>query len=335
MSLYSKFRNLLSEKNKGRLTRLIYNLKIKPTVNKKGKSFNKGVVVFSADFEMAWAFRFSKKNRKKAVELGLKEREQVPLLVDLFDQYDIPVTWATVGHLFLESCERDPDNYPHPDMIRPNFFENKNWIFNEGDWYQHDPCTSVENDPAWYAPDLIEKIIHSSAKHEIACHTFSHCDFSYANCTKQHAANEIRKCMDLAGKYNVELKSIVFPGGTAGNFEVLKQNGFIAYRKPMKYNIDMPKIDKSGLVAIPSSHILEKDVFGWRAEFHHKILKSFLQKTVKSKKVCHFWFHPSLSRWYLDNVLPDFLKMVHDMQKRGEIDVLTMRELSKRILKHD
>jgi hypothetical protein len=63
-----------------------------------------GLVVFSADFEMAWAFRYSKTLASKAVEIGLKERENVPTLLDLFDKYQIPATWATVGHLFLNEC---------------------------------------------------------------------------------------------------------------------------------------------------------------------------------------------------------------------------------------
>ena len=40
-----------------------------------------------------------------------------------------------------------------------------------------DPCTNVINDPAWYASDLVDKIIKADVNHEIACHTFSHLDF--------------------------------------------------------------------------------------------------------------------------------------------------------------
>ena len=335
MSLYSKLRNKLSDKNRGRLTQLIYKLGLKPTVNKKTNSFDKGVIVFSADFEMAWAFRFSKRRKDKAVELGLREREQVLKLVDIFDHYNIPVTWATVGHLFLSFCEKKENNLPHPDMIRPKPFENKNWYFNSGDWYQHDPCTDYQKDPAWYAPDLIQKIINAKAKHEIGCHTFSHCDFSDSNCSKEMAESELNKCVELANKTGVKLKSMVFPGGTAGNYTVLKEKGIISYRKPMKYHIDMPILDQHGLVSIPSSHTLEQDPYGWSEKFHIEILKSFVKKTVKSKKVCHFWFHPSLSPWYLENVIPKLLHMIDNLRSQGKIEVLTMSQLAEKVINND
>ena len=81
MNIYSTLRSYLSDKNKGVLTRILIESGLKPKVNRKVDSlYKKGVVVFSADFEMAWAFRFSKKLSNKAVEKGLRERENIPLL---------------------------------------------------------------------------------------------------------------------------------------------------------------------------------------------------------------------------------------------------------------
>ena len=105
MSIYASIRNNLSKRNQSRLSKYIIQLGFKPSCNKLVKSpFKKGIIVFSADFEMAWAFRYSKKESAKAMETGMKERENFPILLDLFNKYDIPVTWATVGHLFLDSC---------------------------------------------------------------------------------------------------------------------------------------------------------------------------------------------------------------------------------------
>ena len=44
----------------------------------------------------------------------------------------------------------------------------------EGDWFKADPCTNLQTDPNWYAPDLIKLIRDSKVKHEIGSHTFSH-----------------------------------------------------------------------------------------------------------------------------------------------------------------
>src|SRR5262245_33022997 len=68
-------------------------------------------VCISTDFEMSWAWRGS--GQKTAELRGKTERRNVPLLLGLLDKYSIPITWATVGHLFLESCTRSRDGLAH------------------------------------------------------------------------------------------------------------------------------------------------------------------------------------------------------------------------------
>jgi peptidoglycan/xylan/chitin deacetylase (PgdA/CDA1 family) len=333
MSLYSKIRERLSKSNKGRLSKFLILSGLKPKVNRKADShFEKGIVVFSADFEMAWAFRFSKTKQKEAVEKGLAERNNMPILLDLFDKYKIPVTWATVGHLFLEKCYRTGTGLPHPEMPRPPFFENRNWSFKSGDWYSNDPCTDTLSDPAWYASDLIDQILGSKADHEIGCHTFSHIDFTYRNCPKLLADAELDACIKLAVDKSIRLKSIVFPGGTFGNFESLKERGIICYRKPMKHHIEIPYIDSHGLVVIPSSLGLDKDPYGWSKVFHLMMICNYLEKAAKHRLVCHFWFHPSMDKWYLENVMPEVLRMVADYRNSNKIQIKTMGKLAEEVI---
>jgi peptidoglycan/xylan/chitin deacetylase (PgdA/CDA1 family) len=330
MSLYLKIRGRLSNDNKGRLSKFLVLSGLKPKVNTKAISpFEHGIVVFSADFEMAWAFRYSKTLGSRAGEVGLKERENVPTLLNLFDKYQIPVTWATVGHLFLNECGRNVQGIAHPEMPRPAYFENCNWLYNSGDWYDHDPGTNAITAPSWYAQDLIEQIISAKASHEIGCHTFSHLDFTHKNCPKELADAELDACIKLACEKEIKLKSMVFPGGTSGNYESLKGKEFLCYRKPMKYHIDLPYIDSYGLVAIPSSLGLDKNPYGWSKEFHLKMIRKFLEKTIKHKLVCHFWFHPSMDTWYLDNVMPEVVSMVEKFRDEGMLRVLTMGALAE------
>jgi peptidoglycan/xylan/chitin deacetylase (PgdA/CDA1 family) len=330
VTVYSKLRSCLSNKNKGRLTRLLILTGLKPKANRKAVSpFKKGIVVFSADFEMAWAYRYSKTLSEKAVEWGLKERKNVPVILNLFDHYNIPVTWATVGHLFLNECKKNDQGIAHPLMPKPAYFENRNWVFNKGDWYDQDPGTNVLSDPAWYAPDLIKQILLSGTGHEIGCHTFSHLDFTYINCPKELADSELDACVRLAELSGVRLISMVFPGGTFGNFESLKERGLLCYRKPMKYHIDLPFIDDHGLVVIPSSLGLDKDPYGWSKEFHLRMIRDFLEKAAKHKLVCHFWFHPSMDSWYLKNVMPEIVMLVGKFRDAGMLRILTMGALAE------
>lgn len=334
MGIYKSIKAQLSVKNQGRLIRLLYYSGLKPRINTGAISpFKKGIVVFSADFEMAWAFRYSKKRGHMAVEMGLRERNNFSTILGSFDKYNIPVTWATVGHLFLEHCHKDEKGVAHPDMPRPVHFENRNWLFDKGDWYQHDPCTDKKNAQAWYAPDLIEQILKSKTKHEIGSHTFSHIDCTYKNCSKELMDAELKKCVELGKAKGITMKSHVFPGGTFGNYESLKENGFTNYRKPFPNEIDLPIIDEHGLVRMPSSLGMDKDPYEWSASFHLGQFKKFLKRTVSSKQVCHFWFHPSMDPWYMEEVLPKLLKMVADERDKGTIEILTMGELAERVLK--
>ena len=125
------------------------------------------------------------------------------------------------------------------------------------------------------------------------------------------------------------MKSFVFPGGTFGNYESLKGKGFSCYRKPMKYHIDLPYIDSYGLIAIPSSLGLDKDPYGWSKEFHLKMIRKFLEKASKYKLICHFWFHPSMDKWYLDNVMPEVARMAAEYRDAGRLRVLTMGALAE------
>lgn len=329
MNIYTTLRSFLSQNSKGGLTKFLITSGLKPKVNRRVKSpLSKGTVVFSADFEMAWAFRFSKTKQKEAVERGLSERKNVPTLIDHFNKYEIPVTWATVGHLFLKECNQGPGGLPHPEMPRPGYFENRNWSFQSGDWYQHDPCSDYISDPAWYASDLISLITDSDVKHEIGCHSFSHIDFTYMNCPSELAEAELDACIRATAARNIKLRSMVFPGGTFGNFESLKKKGLICYRKPMRYHLDLPYIDEFGLIAVPSSLGLDKDPYGWPKEFHLEMIRKYIEKASMYRLVCHFWFHPSMEKWYLENVMPDVLEIVAGYRDAGLINVETMADLA-------
>ncbi|NOU18357.1 MAG: polysaccharide deacetylase family protein [Bacteroidales bacterium] len=334
--LYTFIRKIFPTQWHGILTVLLYYLKIKPTVNRRVKSpFSKGIIVISADFEMAWAFRYSKTKGSIAEQLGLRERENVPKLLTLFEKYQIPITWATVGHLFLDSCSKEQGSNAHPMMPRHSFFENSNWSFCCGDWYEHDPCTNYIESPAWYAPDLIDQIMQSSVGHEIGCHTFSHIDCTDKNCPPDLFDAELKACIEHANKKGIQLKSMVFPGGTNGNYSTLKELGFTSYRKATNYHIDIPFINNDGLVQIPSSYNLDRSNLNWSAERYIRMANSFVSKASKHKMVAHLWFHPSMDSWYIENVFPFVLEYIKKHVDENRVVVLTMAQLSEKMKGHE
>ena len=112
----------------------------------------KSVLLISADFELAWAWQFTKSDKnplQKALKEAKKERNNIPVLLNLFEKYKIPVTWLTVGHLFLESCKKNNDKC-HENLPRLKKFESEYWNFNTDDWFINDPCSDYKTSPEWY-----------------------------------------------------------------------------------------------------------------------------------------------------------------------------------------
>ena len=186
-------------------------LKIEKNINYRNfipEPYNE-VVSISSDFELAWAWRYTKCSSNplsKALNKAAQERKNVPLILELCEKYNIPITWMTVGHLFLENCSKE-NGIPHADLPRLAHFENEFWKFEGDDWFEYDSCSNYKDAPEWYAPDLIEMILQSKVKHEIGCHTFSHIDCRDGVCPAGLFEAEVKECQKIAAKFNIELKS--------------------------------------------------------------------------------------------------------------------------------
>lgn len=171
-----------------------------------------GAVVVSLDFELSWGSH----GLGGTPDVEEQRRENVVRLLDLFEDLDAPVTWAVVGHLFLDRCDG-----VHADMARP--------YGPLGDtWYDVDPGTSLSADPSYYARDLVTQIRDSAVKHEIGTHTFSHilCD----QAGRDTVARELNYCQELASALGVDLRSLVFPQNRVGHLDAVSQAGIEVFR---------------------------------------------------------------------------------------------------------
>ena len=319
---------------KSYLSKLSFELGRNPKVERKKDWQNfipkpyKAVLIISADFELAWAFRFTK-SEKNPVENALKKarlaRKNIPGIINLCEKYNIPITWATVGHLFLDSCSKN-GKAAHPELKRLKYFESPYWKFNEGDWFEADPCTNVDADPEWYAPDLINRIKKSITKHEIGCHTFSHIDCRESVCSPDVFKSELNECRKLAESNELDLKSFVFPGHTIGNIDSLKNLGFSSYRSNFINTLGHPVRRDDGLWEHKST--VEFDMRpNWSMKYHIYRYKKLIDRAIKNNTTCHFWFHPSFSNQFLSEIMPDVFKYID--QKRSKIWVTTMNEYTE------
>ena len=317
-----------------------------------------GTFVLSLDTELAWGTLDRDGTRVYARHLE-RTRDSIKLLLDLFARYDVPATWAMVGHLFLSSCERTaPGADPHPDVLTGRETPDGK------PWHAADPGSDLETDPLWYGRDLVEMIRSASPQHEIACHTFSHLPFDHPAVDEDVARSQLAKCLEVADEAGIELRSFVFPRNRIAHLGVLRQQGFRAYRgcerawytglpRPLAraayvahraLGLAPPVYEElevvDGVVNVAASMFLlpadgPRSLIPGRVR-ERQALKG-LALAAKREAVFHLWFHPwnvggspQMLRW-----LEKILARVTELRAQGRMRAVTMGTLGSEGLADD
>jgi hypothetical protein len=326
-----------------------------------------GTVVISLDAELAWgyhdeessasrpALRVDERLRGTYAALtrghyaghGITDaeldvaRESWIRLLDVFDDFGVPATWAVVGHLFLNEC--DGEHRSHP--LAP-------------DWFANDPGGTVAEQPLWFAPDLIEAIAERPTDHEIGSHSFSHAEFG--GTSREAASAELQATESTTDR---SLTSLVFPRNRVGHLDALAEHGFTCYRGNMArwYDdsvvrpavkaanmlaqrspppVSHPTVDEHGLVDVPAS----LNLFGFEGLARSlattvvtdplvRQAKLGIERAIAEEGVFHLWFHPNdvLKPSHIERVRA-VLEHVAARRERGDITVATMSEVAERTL---
>ncbi|MFC1937656.1 polysaccharide deacetylase family protein [Chloroflexota bacterium] len=294
------------------------------------------IFIVSLDTELLWGYvRYPQDRVAKLLSQDRdKGRGSIDTLLQLFNKYSIPATWAIVGHLFLDHCACE-DGMPHKNM--PRFRD---------DWYHCDPCTDIQRNPLYYGADIVQRIMSSDLAHEIGYHSFSHVPFS--ECSREVAKAEIEKGVELARSLGIALKSFVFPENSINHLDILRDYGFLIYRgankperKPGQHflswapvsafsRILVPPVEpswKDGIWEIPSS------MYFYDQRFPYTLVqraKNGIRKAIGERKVFHLYLHPEnlLMEHSLAEKLDNVLAFVARQRERGNLVVTTMGELA-------
>nr|MDO8044213.1 polysaccharide deacetylase family protein [Candidatus Baldrarchaeota archaeon] len=296
------------------------------------------VFIFSLDFELIWgAINPPKPDYNLLTFLkkagGVKLRACISFLLNTFEKYNVPVTWATVGHLFLDplDCEKQ---YLH--VCSSRYIYGKNFF---ADLFEEDPSL-------FCGGDIVEEILSSPVGHEIGYHSFSHSLFT--EIPREDADMEIKRGLELAREFGLNLKSFVFPGNKIAHVDLLKKYGFKIYRGKTsgRYNFEQPPlyrkvngtIDK--IVASPVLPIWEDGIWSISSSMFFcdpqipisLLLRSRigLERAIRSRKVFHIFIHPWNLLCYgsLRRDLTIFLKWLSRKRDKGKIEVMTMGDFA-------
>jgi peptidoglycan/xylan/chitin deacetylase (PgdA/CDA1 family) len=291
--------------------------------------------MLSLDTELLWGgvSNIQSKVLGPIINDASKGRGSVKTLLSLSKKYNIPITWAMVGHLFLDHCQKE-NGIPHRDMPR---FQN--------DWYSLDPCTNIKSDPLFYGRDIVEEIMTSSVKHEIGYHSFSHVPFS--ECSRTVAKAEINRGLQVAKELDITLKSFVFPYNKIGHVDVLREAGFKIYRGQDLGAITVKNSSVSlvnrflnrilppqsepkwinGIWEIASSTVaLDKQL---RLPLVART-KFGIRQAISTNGIFHICMHPHdlLYKPSLEKEVDQIFAFVDKMRQQGKLQVLTMIELA-------
>ena len=182
-----------------------------------------GIFTVSLDFELHWGV-FDKRDRVDRASCYKNTIQLIPRLLDLFEEYEVHATWATVGALFANDRAEWETFKPSP---LPGYTLGKysayKWVDQHGlpeDFYF-----------AHFSPEAINMILKSAGQ-ELGTHTFGH-----YYCLEQQDGFEafdadLKAAQKAASKFNTKPVSLVFPRNQFNTecLEICHNNGIKVVR---------------------------------------------------------------------------------------------------------
>src|SRR5687767_9231975 len=121
----------------------------------------------SLDFELHWG-GFEKWPLENYRQYFLNTRKVIPEMLKLFGDYDIHVTWASVGMLLHSNREALLKNAPR---LRPSYADKELSAY---DYMETKRVGETEtDDPFHFAASLVSQIVNTPFQ-ELGSHTFAH-----------------------------------------------------------------------------------------------------------------------------------------------------------------
>ena len=252
----------------------------------------------SVDFELGWSVGHrtaNERTRRVAKERARRARATFPALLDLCDELSLPVTIACVAHLALPTCtHRQP----------PAFAA-----------YDGDPLRKEPGALSWYGGDLIERLLQSSAGHEIASHGFAHIDLALAD--EEVARFELEESRAILQPIARDITTFVFPKNHVSHLALVREAGYTIYRSPR----NEPIAEEDGLWRFPHGLWLSP-ASSTRREYRRAVTRAVERRTLAN---FYFHLHEFRSGDSFRRFTEPILRQVARHRAAGDLEVATMR----------
>jgi peptidoglycan/xylan/chitin deacetylase (PgdA/CDA1 family) len=273
----------------------------------------KSSLVISLDFELVWGL-FDHIEIKDKINYFNNTLETIPRIVGIFEKNSIHASWATVGMLFNENWEEWNSNIPE---ITPTYARKELDAYEYGKQHQKSGLEKF-----FFAPNLI-KSIQSVPGQEIGTHTYSHYYCLEEGQTKAQFEADINQCIKIASKFDIQLKSLVFPRNQFNkdyleicaqkDIETVRSNPKFWYWDTLQKESLAMKLARTSDAYLPlgkksyqvGSLVKEKVLCQQASRFlrpQHSIslfnnsrlirIKNEMIQAAKNGEVYHLWWHP-------------------------------------------
>jgi len=321
----------------------------------------KAALVISIDLELHWGVH-DLRNVEQSRDVLLQVRSTVSRILELFAEYEIHSTWATVGFLFYATREELMNNLP---AIRPDYSQMKLSPYPK----LHGIGPNEVQDPCHYGASLIEAI-RRTPHQEVATHTFSHFYCLEAGQSKDAFQSDLEAAVRAAGSWGEEIQSLVFPRNQVNKsyLDCLDRCGIRSYRgagshwlyrerarseeSPLRravrladaylnlsghHTTRLDKIPENTPFNFPASRLLRgySPALSLLEPLRLRRICSGLDHAARQRELYHLWFHPEELAPHPDKNLAALRTIVERFARwrdRGAMESLSMAELSTRML---
>jgi len=306
-----------------------------------------GTFIFSLDCEGKWGMADALENGSLpwCTTAGLTSVYRK--LVDLFDRFDVPATWAFVAAFVHREDELRDCSYLVEEPL----------LWRAGDWTAGFRAAIRSGDTdGWLCPAALE-CVASSGRHEIASHGFSHVPLAEHLIEAPVFDQEMAELSRFWSRRGMRPETFVFPRNLPGYLERLARAGFDAYRPPAaserrrdriarfarlagEFNIfeKAQSHGQSGTPGVLPPAVLLNHRAGGRRFVPMKItverVRRLLDDAIATGRVVHLYSHPHnfLTGDHQFDLLGATLQLVSERVKQARLRVVTQATYAQETL---
>jgi peptidoglycan/xylan/chitin deacetylase (PgdA/CDA1 family) len=325
-------------------------------------SFKNGKFVISLDFELFWGVR-----DKRSIDtygkniIGVKQA--IPAILSLCREYDVRITFSTVGFLFAQNKN---ELLKYSPSLKPQYTET-----HLSPYTDMDSVGDNENDDPYHFGYSLLQQIRVNPQHEIGTHTFSHYYCLEPGQTLTAFSADLVAARHIGQEKGIDVRSLVFPRNQFNQqyLDACKTAGIESYRgNPVSwlyaarnkndetllrrlFRLADAYINITGHHCHSKQYVADAPIPNVAASrflrpfnkklsllegFRLKRITSSMKYAAKNKKLYHLWWHPhNFGSNLEENIL--FLKQIftrfEQLREKYRFESVTMTQIAEEIKK--